>query len=493
MATKHSKTDVILIGGGIMSATLGTLLKKLAPEKEIQMFERLSEPAEESSNAWNNAGTGHSALCELNYTKEQKDGSIDITKAVKINEQFQISKQFWSHLVSNGELSSPENFIRPVPHMSFVKGVRNADFLKRRVKTIKESPLFSNMEITDDKEKIAEWAPLMMEGRTSHVPMAMTYDKTGTDVNFGALTRKLFSNLSDKKGVDLHFKHEVQSLSQRRNGTWKVKVKDLNTSDTHVIESDFVFIGAGGASLKLLQNTGIKQSKHIGGFPVSGIFLVCNKEEVAKKHNAKVYGKAAVGAPPMSVPHLDTRYIDGKRSLLFGPFAGFSPKFLKTGSNLDLFKSVKPNNIITMLSAGVKEFNLTKYLISQLMLSDEERMNDLRQFVPNAKSEDWEVVVAGQRVQVIKDTEDSKGNLQFGTEVVTSDDGTLSALLGASPGASTAVDIMLDLLKRCFKNDFSKWEPEIKKMIPSFGQKLSENKELYDKVNEDVKKNLKID
>ena len=493
MATKHSKTDVILIGGGIMSATLGTLLKKLAPEKEIQMFERLSEPAEESSNAWNNAGTGHSALCELNYTKEQKDGSIDITKAVKINEQFQISKQFWSHLVSNGELSSPENFIRPVPHMSFVKGVRNADFLKRRVKTIKESPLFSNMEITDDKEKIAEWAPLMMEGRTSHVPMAMTYDKTGTDVNFGALTRKLFSNLSDKKGVDLHFKHEVQSLSQRRNGTWKVKVKDLNTSDTHVIESDFVFIGAGGASLKLLQNTGIKQSKHIGGFPVSGIFLVCNKEEVAKKHNAKVYGKAAVGAPPMSVPHLDTRYIDGKRSLLFGPFAGFSPKFLKTGSNLDLFKSVKPNNIITMLSAGVKEFNLTKYLISQLMLSDEERMNDLRQFVPNAKSEDWEVVVAGQRVQVIKDTEDSKGNLQFGTEVVTSDDGTLSALLVAAPGASAAVDIMLDLLKRCFKNDFSKWEPEIKKMIPSFGQKLSENKELYDKVNEDVKKNLKID
>lgn len=493
MATKHSKTDVILIGGGIMSATLGTLLKKLAPEKEIQMFERLSEPAEESSNAWNNAGTGHSALCELNYTKEQKDGSIDITKAVKINEQFQISKQFWSHLVSNGELSSPENFIRPVPHMSFVKGVRNVDFLKRRVKTIKESPLFSNMEITDDKEKIAEWAPLMMEGRTSHVPMAMTYDKTGTDVNFGALTRKLFSNLSDKKGVDLHFKHEVQSLSQRRNGTWKVKVKDLNTNDTHVIESDFVFIGAGGASLKLLQNTGIKQSKHIGGFPVNGIFLVCNKEEVAKKHNAKVYGKAAVGAPPMSVPHLDTRYIDGKRSLLFGPFAGFSPKFLKTGSNLDLFKSVKPNNIITMLSAGVKEFNLTKYLISQLMLSDEERMNDLRQFVPNAKSEDWEVVVAGQRVQVIKDTEDSKGNLQFGTEVVTSDDGTLSALLGASPGASTAVDIMLDLLKRCFKNDFAKWEPEIKKMIPSFGQKLSENKELYDKVNEDVKKNLKID
>ncbi|MCU5745260.1 malate dehydrogenase (quinone) [Staphylococcus sp. SQ8-PEA] len=493
MATKHSKTDVILIGGGIMSATLGTLLKKLAPEKEIQIFERLKDAAEESSNAWNNAGTGHSALCELNYTKEQKDGSIDISKAIKINEQFQISKQFWSYLVSKGELTHPENFIRPVPHMSFVKGVRNVDFLKRRVKTISSSPLFSNMEITDNKDKIAEWAPLMMEGRTSHIPMAMTYDKTGTDVNFGALTQKLLSNLRDKSGVNIKFEHEVISLKQQRNGQWKVKVKDLNNNETRVVESKFVFIGAGGASLKLLQNTGIKQSKHIGGFPVSGIFLVCKNEEIAKRHNAKVYGKAAVGAPPMSVPHLDTRYIDGKRSLLFGPFAGFSPKFLKTGSNLDLFKSVKPNNIITMLSAGVKEFNLTKYLVSQLMLSQEDRMNDLREFVPNAKSEDWDVCVAGQRVQVIKDTEDSRGNLQFGTEVVTSDDGTLSALLGASPGASTAVDIMLDLLKRCFKDSFSQWEPEIKEMIPSYGQKLTENKELYEKINQDVKKNLKID
>lgn len=271
-----------------------------------------------------------------------------------------------------------------------------------------------------------------------------------------------------------------------------MKVKDLQTNDETIVESDFVFIGAGGASLQLLQKTGIKESKHIGGFPVSGLFLVCKDEAIAKKHLAKVYGKAPVGAPPMSVPHLDTRYIDGKRTILFGPFAGFSPKFLKTGSNMDLIKSVKPNNLITMLSAGIKEMNLTKYLISQLTLSNEERMEDLRQFVPNAKSEDWEIVVAGQRVQVIKDTDQGKGTLQFGTEVITSEDGSLSALLGASPGASTAVDIMLDLLKRCYKDEFVNWEDKVKEIIPSYGMKLSENEALYTQLNKEITENLKI-
>ena len=492
MSTQHSKTDVILIGGGIMSATLGTILKSLSPDKSFKMFERLSTPAQESSNAWNNAGTGHSALCELNYTKENKDGSIDITKAIKINEQFQISKQFWSFLVKDGQLGSPEGFIKPVPHMSFVQGVKNVEFLKKRVDRLNKNILFSNMEITDDKDKIAEWAPLMMEGRTSNIPMAISYDKTGTDVNFSNLTNKLFDNL-EKQNVELNYNHEVEDLKQRKDGKWEVEVKDLTTGEVKIVESKFVFIGAGGASLPLLQKTGIKESKHIGGFPVSGLFLVCTKEEITKKHNAKVYGKASVGAPPMSVPHLDTRYIDGKRTLLFGPFAGFSPKFLKTGSNMDLVKSVKPNNLITMLSAGAKEINLTKYLISQLTLSNEERMEELRTFVPDANSEDWHVVVAGQRVQVIKDTETGKGTLQFGTELVTSEDGTLSALLGASPGASTAVDIMLDLLQKCYKDEFKQWEGKIKEMIPSYGQRLTDNEDLYKEINEEIKKYLKVD
>ncbi|PTH63059.1 malate:quinone oxidoreductase, partial [Staphylococcus arlettae] len=317
-------------------------------------------------------------------------------------------------------------------------------------------------------------------------------DKTGTDVNFSNLTNKLFDNL-EKQNVELNYNHEVEDLKQRKDGKWEVKVKDLTTDEVKIVESKFVFIGAGGASLPLLQKTGIKESKHIGGFPVSGLFLVCTKEEITKKHNAKVYGKASVGAPPMSVPHLDTRYIDGKRTLLFGPFAGFSPKFLKTGSNMDLVKSVKPNNLITMLSAGAKEINLTKYLISQLTLSNEERMEELRTFVPDANSEDWHVVVAGQRVQVIKDTETGKGTLQFGTELVTSEDGTLSALLGASPGASTAVDIMLDLLQKCYKDEFKQWEGKIKEMIPSYGQRLTDNEDLYKEINEEIKKYLKVD
>lgn len=491
MSTQHSKTDVILIGGGIMSATLGTLLKELTPDKEIKVFEKLNQPGEESSNVWNNAGTGHSALCELNYTKEGKDGSVDISKAIKINEQFQISKQFWAYLVRTGQLENPENFIQSVPHMSFVKGTNNVEFLKRRVESLQKNVLFGKMEISEDRNKIAEWVPLMMEGRTDDEPVAITYDETGTDVNFGALNKKLFSNLQ-QKNVEIQYKHEVLDIKKQSNGTWLVEVKNLTNNQVTTYETDFVFIGAGGASLPLLQKTGIKESKHIGGFPVSGLFLRCKNPDVINRHHAKVYGKAEVGAPPMSVPHLDTRFVNGERSLLFGPFAGFSPKFLKTGSYLDLIKSVKPNNIITMLSAGVKEFDLTKYLVSQLMLSNEERVDDLRVFLPNAKDEDWEVITAGQRVQVIKDTKDAKGNLQFGTEVITSEDGTLAALLGASPGASTAVDIMFDVLQRCYKDDFKSWEPAIKEMVPSFGLNLSEHEDVYHAVNKEIVKHLKV-
>lgn len=491
MSTQHSKTDVILIGGGIMSATLGTLLKELSPEKEIKLFERLDQPGEESSNVWNNAGTGHSALCELNYTKEGKDGSVDITKAIKINEQYQVSKQFWTYLVRTGQLDNPGKFIQSVPHMSFVKGENNVRFLKSRVDSLQKNVLFEKMEISEDPEKIKEWVPLMMKGRKSEEPIAITYDETGTDVNFGALTKKLISNLQEKH-VEVNYKHEVQDIKKQDNGNWNVIIKDLKSGQVTNYETQFVFIGAGGASLPLLQKTGIKESKHIGGFPVSGLFLRCKNPDVIKQHHAKVYGKAEVGAPPMSVPHLDTRFVNGERSLLFGPFAGFSPKFLKTGSYLDLIKSVKPNNIVTMLSAGVKEFNLTKYLVSQLMLSNEERVDDLRVFFPEAKDEDWEVITAGQRVQVIKDTDKSKGNLQFGTEVITSEDGTLAALLGASPGASTAVDIMFDVLQRCYQSEFSGWESKIKEMVPSFGLKLSEHEDVYHAVNKEITKYLNV-
>lgn len=481
MSNIQKKTDVILIGAGVMSATLGSLLKELEPKWEIKVFEKLASAGEESSNEWNNAGTGHAALCELNYTSEKPDGSIDISKAVKINEQFQLSRQFWSYLVKSNLIRNPQDFIMPIPHMSLVQGEKNVAFLKKRFEALSKNPLFQGMEYSDDPKKLKEWIPLIMEGRTMNEPIAATKIDSGTDVNFGALTRILFEHLKSKD-VEINYKHSVKNMKRTSDGLWEVKVHNIESGKIEYHTAKFVFIGGGGGSLPLLQKTGIPESKHIGGFPVSGLFLVCNNPDVVAKHHAKVYGKAKVGAPPMSVPHLDTRYIDNKKSLLFGPFAGFSPKFLKTGSNMDLINSVKLNNVITMLAAGVKEMALTKYLIQQVMLSNEKRMDELREFIPNAKSEDWGIVVAGQRVQVIKDTDAGKGTLQFGTEVVSAADGSVAALLGASPGASTAVHVMLEVLDRCFPKHKKNWQAKIKEMIPSYGVSLVENTRFFEDI-----------
>ncbi|SEQ02958.1 malate:quinone oxidoreductase [Piscibacillus halophilus] len=483
MSSGQMKSDVILIGAGIMSATLGSLLKELAPDWKITVFERLANTGEESSNEWNNAGTGHAALCELNYTNEKPDGTIDINKAIKVNEQFQVSKQFWSYLVNRKMLDNPQEFIMPLPHMSLVRGAENVTFLKKRYEAMTSNPLFEGMEFSDNPDQLKEWIPLIMNNRTIDEPIAATKIDSGTDVNFGALTRKMFDHLKDQN-VQLNYQHDVENLNRLSDGSWEVKVKDLNTGEVKLHHAKFVFIGAGGGSLHLLQKSGIPESKGIGGFPVSGLFMVCNNPRVINQHQAKVYGKAPVGAPPMSVPHLDTRYIDNKRTLLFGPFAGFSPKFLKEGSMLDLLTSVKMNNVLTMLSAGVKEMKLTKYLIQQVMLSKEKRMEALREFIPNAKSEDWDLVVAGQRVQVIKDTDEGgKGTLQFGTEVVCGADGSIAALLGASPGASTAVNVMLEVIENCFPEYVEEWEPKIKEMIPSYGVSLMENPDLLREVH----------
>ncbi|WP_201715701.1 malate:quinone oxidoreductase [Rossellomorea arthrocnemi] len=489
MSSLQKKTDVILIGAGVMSATLGVILKELAPEWEITVFEKLANPGEESSNEWNNAGTGHAALCELNYTSEKPDGSIDISKAIKVNEQFQLSRQFWSYLVNRNLIGNPQDFIMPIPHMSMVQGKENVEFLKKRLEALSASPLFEGMEFSDNPEKLKEWIPLIMEGRIPDEPIAATKIDSGTDVNFGALTRKLFDHLQDR-GVEINYNHSVEDIKRKSDGSWEVKVHDIDGIKMEYHTAKFVFIGGGGGSLPLLQKTGIPESKQIGGFPVSGLFMVCNNPEVIEKHHGKVYGKAKVGAPPMSVPHLDTRYIDNKKSLLFGPFAGFSPKFLKTGSNMDLITSVKPNNLFTMLAAGVKEMGLTKYLIQQVLLSNEKRMEELREFIPSAKSEDWDIVVAGQRVQVIKDTDAGKGTLQFGTEVVSAEDGSVAALLGASPGASTAVHVMLEVLDKCFPQHMSEWEPKIKEMIPSYGAALGENPELFREIHTSTAKAL---
>ena len=492
MSNRQTKTDVILIGAGIMSATLGTLLKELEPDWDITVFERRANAGEESSNEWNNAGTGHSSLCELNYTVEKPDGSIDISKAIQVNEEFQVSKQFWSYLVSSNLIRNPKDFIMPVPHMSFVQGKQNVDFLRKRFEALANVPLFQGMEFSDDPEKLREWIPLMMKGRKIHQPIAATRIESGTDVNFGALTRILFDHLK-RKNVAIKFNHQVDDIQRTSGGLWELKVRNTETGTVERHAAKFVFIGAGGGSLLLLQKSGIPEGKGIGGFPVSGLFMVCKNPDLVTQHHAKVYGKAAIGAPPMSVPHLDTRFIDKKASLLFGPFAGFSPKFLKYGSMFDLLSSVKPHNLVTMMASGVKNVSLIKYLIKQVMLSKEQRMEALREFVPTAKSEDWDLIVAGQRVQIIKDTAAGKGTLQFGTEVISAADGSIAALLGASPGASTAVSVMLEVIQRCFPQHLKAWEPKIKEMIPSYGESLLKNPELFHEIHTTTTRTLGLE
>ncbi|WP_394348132.1 malate:quinone oxidoreductase [Pontibacter mangrovi] len=480
----NNEPDVVLIGAGIMSATLGMMLNELQPSLKIQVFERLDMAAAESSDAWNNAGTGHSAFCELNYTPEKPDGTVDISKAVRIAESFEISKQFWSYLIKNNIIELPTSFIKNIPHLSFVWGKDNVDFLRKRYGAMVECHLFDDMLYSENRDEIERWIPLVMHGRDSGEPVAATRMDLGTDVNFGALTRSMFNYMQDKSDVRMHFSHEVRKLRQREDGRWKIKVKDLQTGEKRNVYARYVFIGAGGGALPLLEKSDIPEGKGYGGFPVSGQWLRCTNREVIEQHRAKVYGKAAVGSPPMSVPHLDTRYINGKRELLFGPYAGFSTKFLKKGSFLDLPKSIKATNLRPMLSAGIKNLALTKYLIDQVRQSPEERVEALKDYFPNARAEDWELEVAGQRVQIIKRDPDKGGVLEFGTEVVSGANCTLAALLGASPGASTAVSIMLGLLERCFMHRMNteEWQKKLKEMIPSYGQSLADDPELLERV-----------
>jgi malate dehydrogenase (quinone) len=490
-ANNSNNTDVVLIGGGIMSATLGAFLKQLQPDWSISLFERLDQAGLESSDPWNNAGTGHAALCELNYTPAAKDGSVDPAKAIGINEQFQISRQFWSHLVSNDHIGSPKNFINPLPHMSFVWGDAHADYLRRRYDALKPNTLFKTLEFSEDHDELAQWAPLVMKGRDAGQRVAGSRVVGGTDVDFGALTRQLTSYLA-ANGADLNFNHEVTDVSRGTDGRWQVKVKDRKNGDKKTVNAKFVFIGGGGGALHLLQRSGIPEGKGFAGFPVSGQFLRCTDDGIISQHNAKVYGQASVGAPPMSVPHLDTRFVNGKRSLLFGPYGGFSPKFLKTGSFLDLPLSVRSSNLIPMLAVGKDNLGLVKYLVSEVLKSREAKNDALRQFYPEADGGPWELITAGQRVQVIKKDPKKGGVLQFGTEVITSADGTIGALLGASPGASTAAPIMIQLLKRCFPQQMTGWEPKLKEMIPGYGIKLNDNEQLADEILAETNKVLEL-
>lgn len=488
------QTDVLLVGGGIMSATLATLLNALDENLHIHLVERLPNIAQESSDAWNNAGTGHAGFCELNYTPQNASGSVDIQRALSINAAFETSMQLWSYLVENKQLPDPSEFIHAVPHMSFVWGRDNVAYLRERFLNLKMHHLFKDMQFADDVDTLTKWMPLVMQGRAMNTPMAATRLAYGTDVNFGALTKQLIQQLTQKKNVNLSLNTSVEGLKRLENGRWQITLNNTASKHLTTIDSRFVFVGAGGAALKLLQASKIPESAGYGGFPVSGQWLVCTNPEVIAQHHAKVYGKAAIGAPPMSVPHLDTRMIDGKPALLFGPFAGATTRFLKTGSLLDLVRSIKLNNLKSLLSVARDNMDLTKYLIKESMQTHTQRMASLRCFYPEAKDEDWYLEKAGKRVQIIKKCAEKGGKLEFGTEIVSSQDGSIAALLGASPGASVSVQTMLTLLEQCFSKEMQSdaWQTQLKKMVPSYGESLIADAALLKKLRDHNLKTLKL-
>ncbi|MGY8619802.1 malate dehydrogenase (quinone) [Pantoea agglomerans] len=491
--TSPEKTDVLLIGGGIMSASMGTMLEELQPGWKQIMVEKLDGVALESSNGWNNAGTGHSANMELNYTPERKDGSIDVTKALEINEAFMVSRQFWSSQVKEGVMHDPRSFINSTPHMSFVWG-DNVDFLTKRYAALQKTALFQGMKFSTDHKQIEQWAPLVMEGRDPQQKVAATWTPVGTDVNYGEITRQLIGSLKKNDNFRLETSSEVTDFKRNGDNSWHVTIKDAKNGNERAVDAKYVFIGAGGGALKLLQKTGIPEAENYAGFPVGGSFLVTENKAIADRHLAKVYGQASTGAPPMSVPHLDTRYLDGKRVVLFGPFATFSTKFLKNGSLFDLLSTTTTHNIVPMTDVGMDNFDLVKYLVGQVMLTEEDRFEALKEYYPDAKKEDWKLIQAGQRVQIIKKDADKGGVLKLGTEIVTDQQKTMAALLGASPGASTAAPIALSVMQKLFPEEFksAEWQAKIHKMIPGYGQKLNDNVPMLQQVWNDTAATLQL-
>jgi malate dehydrogenase (quinone) len=489
----NREVDVLLVGSGVMSATLAALLSELDSNLKMMMVERLSKVAAESSDAWNNAGTGHAGYCELNYTPMSAGGKIDINRALAINASFEVSLQFWSYLVEQKLLPTPSDFINAVPHLSFVWGGADVEFLRKRYDLLKKHHLFKDMEFSEDAATLSQWMPLVMQQRDQTEKVAATRVAYGSDINFGALTRGLVAELQTKPNFSLNLNTEVTKIKRNRNGRWSVTIKSSN-APAQTIDASFVFLGAGGNALKLLQKSGIPESKGYGGFPVSGQWLVCTDEAVIQQHHGKVYGKAAIGAPPMSVPHLDTRLINGKPALLFGPYAGFTTKFLKQGSYLDLFKSVKADNLKPLLGVARHNFDLTRYLVGEAVQTHKSRMQSLHNYYPQAKTKDWHLESAGKRVQIIKECDNKGGRLEFGTEIVSSADGSIAALLGASPGASVSVQAMIDVIERCFGTRIKNvdWQQKMKALVPSYGESLIDNAELLAQVRARTLRTLKL-
>lgn len=464
-----STADVALVGAGIMSATLATLLQHLEPDWTIEIFESLDAPAQESSNGWHNAGTGHAGFCELDYATPLPDGTLDVSKAVATGEQFHITRQLWSSLLTRGVLPTAEAFVRAAPHLAFVSGAENVAFLRQWYDALRHEPLFANLRYSDDPGQIGQWSAALVEGRGTDEPIAATYEASGTDVDYGALARALIAAAAER-GAQVHLRHRVTDLD-RDGDSWRISHRSPGGAGTS--RARFVFVGAGGGALQLLQRAGIPEARGYAGFPVSGKFLRTRNPQIVAAHQVKAYGKAEQGVPGMGAPHLDSRTVDGEGAVLFGPYAGFDPRFLKNGSRLDLLRTIRPGNISAMLHVAKDNFDLLAYLVREITASKTKQMRGLRRMMPSAAEEDWELITAGQRVQVIAKDASGRGRLQFGTELVLSPGSNLAGLLGASPGASTAVPVMIRLLEQAFGDRYPRWTERLRELVPSLGRSMN--------------------
>ncbi len=461
--------DVVLIGGGIMSAHLGVMLKRLDPRVTIHVYEAAAELAHESSDGWNNAGTGHAGLCELNYTPRPAIAGtpVDVTKAVEIFARFEQSRQFWSYAVAHGLAPRPAEWIRAVPHLSFVRGAAHVDFLRSRHAALAAHPFFRAMEFTADRIVLRRLAPLLVEGRDDE-PLAATKVDAGTDVNFGELSRRLFAWLGAQDGCRVVTGHRVHRLRRVADG-WEFAVQSADSGESKTVRARFAFIGAGGGTIPLLRSTGLPVARGLAGFPIAGQWLVCENPAVVARHFGKVYGPPPPDSGALGGPHLDLRHLHGQRVLLFGPFATWTTKFLhRAGRITDLPASIHTDNLGTLLRTGLNNLVLVRFLVSQALQSRESRLKALRDFYPEARDADWRLIDAGIRVQALNPAD--AGRLSFGTEVVTAPDGTLAALLGASPGASVSANIALEIIQRCFPEKLR--DPDgyerMKAMLPTF-------------------------
>lgn len=480
--------NVIIIGAGIMGTTLATLAKELAPELDVTILERLDHAGAGNSWVFNNAGTGHEANCELNYTPVDEE-VISVEKALKIHAQFNIAKQFWAHLIEKGAIKDPKSFINRTKHCTIVSEA-SIEELRLRFKEMSAHHFFENMQFSEDFDEIKSWIPYLMEERPRDQKMAATVIETGTDVNFGALTEQMAAHAVQELGVKIEYGTHVKRVHRSPTGRWLIEAEQNGSPIQH--RADVLFVGAGGGAFPLLKKSHLPFRSRFSGFPVGGRFLQAPiSEEQAEQYRAKTYGKAAVGAPPMSVPHLDLRVAEGQHYLLFGPFASFKPVLEKGRGFFDYLSSMRLHDIPGLLNVALEHFPLVKYLVSETFKGEKSMFEELESFAPGmSRKFNWKAIEAGQRVQIIKD-----GDLQMGTEILVSSDKTYGTLLGASPGASVSPEVMLRCLEQLLPSIFTKDEAQKKKkeIFPEDDlDTLINNPERYREVRDSANKILGI-